>query len=69
MNNTVEVMFWREDNTAILFGYTSKFQFNSREQAEKFVEGIKIDDCKWISFQTENGEIEYFEVYEEIDAE
>lgn len=66
MNNTVEVMFWREDNTAICFGYTSKFQFDSREEAEKFVNQIDIPDCKWVSFQDADG-IEYLEVYEEVE--
>lgn len=68
MNNTVEVMFWREDNTAICFGYTSKFQFDSRKEAEKFAEQIDIPDCKWVSFQDADG-IEYCEVYEEVDDE
>ena len=68
MNNTVEVMFWREDDTAICFGYTSKFQFKSREEAEKFVNQIDIPDCKWVSFQDADG-IEYLEVYDDVDMD
>lgn len=68
MNNTVEVMFWRENDTAICFGYTSKFQFDSREDAERFVEQIDIPDCKWVSFQDDSG-IEYHEVYEDVDTD
>lgn len=57
-----EVMFWRVDNTAICFGYTSKWMFSSRAEAEAFVSAMTIPDCSAVSFRESGGEYEYFEV-------
>jgi hypothetical protein len=59
----VEVMFWRSDNTAICLGTTSKWQFDSREEADKFVEGIHLKDAESVSFQ-EDGEFKEYLVEE-----
>ena len=61
----VEVMFWAEDNSAIGFGYQSKFWFDTREQAEDFVHGITVENCTAVSFREEGEDAEFYDILDD----